>query len=280
MRDGEADVVLGARSAVFAPLARLGLIVVDEEHDASYKQDATPRYDARQVAARRARAAGAAVVYGTATPRPETWRALPRHTLRARPDGSAPPAIEVVDMRLQGPGPVSRPLAAALHAAAVARREGDPAGQPARLLADGPLPRVRVDRPLPQLRRRPRPPRGAAPARLPPLRARGAGAGGVPVLRGGGRRAAGVGLPGPRGGPRPAGARPPAWCGWTARARPAAGRSAACWPSSRARARRSCSAPRWWPRATTCPRSPSPRRSTPTRRSSTRASARRSAPST
>jgi primosomal protein N' (replication factor Y) (superfamily II helicase) len=118
VREGEADVVLGARSAVFAPVARLGLVVVDEEHDASYKQDATPRYDARQVAARRARAAGAAVVYGTATPRPETWSALPRRTLRARPDGTAPPEIEVVDMRLQGAGPVSRPLAAALHAAA------------------------------------------------------------------------------------------------------------------------------------------------------------------
>ena len=118
VREGEADVVLGARSAVFAPVARLGLIVVDEEHDPSYKQDATPRYDARQVAARRARAAGAAVVFGTATPRPETWRALPRRSLRARPDGSSPPAIEVVNMRLQGPGPVSRPLAAALHAAA------------------------------------------------------------------------------------------------------------------------------------------------------------------
>ena len=118
VRQGEADVVLGARSAVFAPVARLGLVVVDEEHDASYKQDASPRYDARQVAARRARAAGAAVVYGTATPRPETWRALARRTLRARPDGSAPPRIEVVDMRMQGAGPVSKPLAAALHAAA------------------------------------------------------------------------------------------------------------------------------------------------------------------
>ncbi|HEX2503786.1 MAG TPA: DEAD/DEAH box helicase, partial [Miltoncostaeaceae bacterium] len=95
VRGGEADVVLGARSAVYAPVPRLGLVVVDEEHDASYKQDATPRYDARQVAAMRARAAGAAVVYGTATPRPETWHALPRRTLRSRPDGSAPPAIEV-----------------------------------------------------------------------------------------------------------------------------------------------------------------------------------------
>jgi primosomal protein N' (replication factor Y) len=119
VREGDADVVLGARSAVFAPVARLGLVVVDEEHDGSYKQDSSPRYDARQVAARRARAAGAAVVYGTATPRPETWHALPRRTLRWRPDGSPPPVVEVVDMRTQGPGPVSRPLASALHAAAL-----------------------------------------------------------------------------------------------------------------------------------------------------------------
>ncbi len=118
VREGEADVVLGARSAVFAPVARLGLIVVDEEHDPSYKQDGAPRYDARQVAARRARDAGAAAVYGSATPRPEAWQALPRHTLSRRADGSELPAVEIVDMRMQGAGPVSRPLARALHEAA------------------------------------------------------------------------------------------------------------------------------------------------------------------
>jgi primosomal protein N' (replication factor Y) len=117
VRDGEARVVLGARSAVFAPVRDLGLVIVDEEHDASYKQDQTPRYDARQVAARRARAAGAAAVFGSATPRPETWHALPRHTLARRADGSDLPAVEVIDMRTQPPGPVSRPLARALHAA-------------------------------------------------------------------------------------------------------------------------------------------------------------------
>ena len=119
VREGAADVVLGARSAVFAPVVRLGLVVVDEEHDPSYKQDSSPRYDARQVAARRARAAGAAVVFGSATPRPEAWHALPRRTLPARADGSRLPAVEIVDMRTQGAGPVSRPLAAALHAAAL-----------------------------------------------------------------------------------------------------------------------------------------------------------------
>ena len=122
VREGEADVVLGARSAVFAPVSALGLVVVDEEHEASYKQDAAPRYDARQVAYRRAAEAGAAVVYGTATPRPETWQALPRMELTRRADGARAPRVEVVDMRTQPPGPVSRPLARALGDA-VARRE-------------------------------------------------------------------------------------------------------------------------------------------------------------
>jgi len=118
VRAGEADVVMGARSAVFAPVRDLGLIVVDEEHDPSYKQDSTPRYDARQVAVRRARAVGAAVVFGSATPRVETWHALRRHTLAVRADGSDLPAVEIVDMRMEAPGPVSKPLARALHAAA------------------------------------------------------------------------------------------------------------------------------------------------------------------
>jgi primosomal protein N' (replication factor Y) (superfamily II helicase) len=112
---GDADVVLGARSAVFAPVRDLGLVVVDEEHDSSYKQDANPRYDARQVAWRRARAAGAALVYGSATPRPETWHVLERITLGERADGAELPPVDVVDMRTQPPGPVSRPLARALQ---------------------------------------------------------------------------------------------------------------------------------------------------------------------
>jgi len=118
LRDGVADVVVGARSAVFAPVRNLGLIVVDEEHDASYKQDSTPRYDARQVAYRRGRDAGALVVYGTATPRPETWHALERIQLRTRADGSRPPGMRVIDMRTQGPGAISAPLARALRDAA------------------------------------------------------------------------------------------------------------------------------------------------------------------
>jgi len=118
LRDGEADIVVGARSAIFAPVRDVGLIVVDEEHDSSYKQDSTPRYDARQVAFRRGREAGALVLYGTATPRPETWHALERIQLRTRADGSQPPPVRVVDMRTQRPGPVSAPLARALRDAA------------------------------------------------------------------------------------------------------------------------------------------------------------------
>ena len=118
LRDGVADVVVGARSAVFAPVRNLGLVVVDEEHDASYKQDSSPRYDARQVAYRRGRDARALVVYGTATPRPETWYALERIQLRTRADGSQPPGVRIVDMRTQGPGPISAPWARALRDAA------------------------------------------------------------------------------------------------------------------------------------------------------------------
>lgn len=114
---GEADVVMGARSAVFAPVRDLGLVVVDEEHDSSYKQDSAPRYDARQVAWRRAHDAGAALVYGSATPRPEAWHALERITLAERADGAELPPVDVVDMRTQPPGPVSRPLARALQEA-------------------------------------------------------------------------------------------------------------------------------------------------------------------
>ena len=70
---GEARIVVGARSAVFAPVRGLGLICVDEEHDPSYKQESDPRYDARTVAAKRASLEGAVAVFGSATPRPESW---------------------------------------------------------------------------------------------------------------------------------------------------------------------------------------------------------------
>lgn len=96
---GEARVCVGPRSAVFAPVAGLGLIVVDEEHDSSYKQESDPRYDTRDVARRRAELERAVLVAGTATPRPESWLALERIELPQRADGSPLPPIEVLDMR-------------------------------------------------------------------------------------------------------------------------------------------------------------------------------------
>jgi primosomal protein N' (replication factor Y) len=110
---GEASVVVGARSAVFAPLPSLGVICVDEEHDASYKQESDPRYDARTVAAKRAALEGAVAIFGSATPRPESWQALERLELGGRI--AAPmPTVRVVDLRQETGYPLSAPLLAEL----------------------------------------------------------------------------------------------------------------------------------------------------------------------
>jgi primosomal protein N' (replication factor Y) len=118
---GEARIVVGARSAIFAPVKGLGLIVVDEEHDASYKQDSDPRYDARTVAAKRASLEGAVAVYGSATPRPESWATLERLVLGGRLNASLPP-VRVIDLRREAGYPLSAPLLQALRG--VAERNG------------------------------------------------------------------------------------------------------------------------------------------------------------
>ncbi len=109
IRSGEARVVIGARSAIFAPAHDIGLIVVDEEHEHTYQSDKRPRYDAREVAAERARASGAVLILGSATPSVATYmRALPgvkpqnRLTLielTARVMDRPLPEVEIVDMR-------------------------------------------------------------------------------------------------------------------------------------------------------------------------------------
>jgi primosomal protein N' (replication factor Y) len=114
---GEARIVVGARSAVFAPMRDLGLICVDEEHDPSYKQESDPRYDARTVAAKRAALEGATVVYGSATPRPESWERLERLELRERLGANLPP-VRIVDLRREAGYPLSAPLLAELGAIA------------------------------------------------------------------------------------------------------------------------------------------------------------------
>lgn len=103
IRSGRADIVVGARSAVFAPIRELGLIVMDEEHDHSYKQDALPRYHARDVAIKRAQIENAVVVLGSATPSLESWHRAQkgefRHVhLSTRVAGRSLPQVEVVDM--------------------------------------------------------------------------------------------------------------------------------------------------------------------------------------
>ena len=99
LRTGEARVCVGPRSAVFAPLDDVGLIVVDEEHESSYKHEGDPRYDARNVARRRAAHHGAVLVLGSATPRPESVVATRRLSLPARVDARAMPPVQVLDMR-------------------------------------------------------------------------------------------------------------------------------------------------------------------------------------
>jgi primosomal protein N' (replication factor Y) len=106
LRSGEARICVGPRSAVFAPVIDPGLIVIDEEHDSSYKQEGDPRYDAREVARRRAAEAGAVLLCGTATPRPESWHALERLELPTRVDGRRLPPVEIIDMRGGVPGPL------------------------------------------------------------------------------------------------------------------------------------------------------------------------------
>jgi primosomal protein N' (replication factor Y) len=104
IRRGEAPIVVGTRSAIFAPLPNLGLILVDEEHDQSYKQEETPRYNARDVAVMRAKLAGAVVVLGSATPSLESWQnavqgKYTRITMSDRVMNRSLPDVELIDMR-------------------------------------------------------------------------------------------------------------------------------------------------------------------------------------
>ena len=129
---GEVKLAVGARSAVFAPIADLGLVVVDEEHERSYKQDNDPRYNARDVAIMRAHKAGATVVLGSATPSLESWvnAGVGKHglvSMPTRPGGASPPRVEVVDLReewadVKHPTLFSRRLEQAL-AACLKRKE-------------------------------------------------------------------------------------------------------------------------------------------------------------
>jgi primosomal protein N' (replication factor Y) len=123
LRRGEATIAVGARSAVFAPLANLGVIVVDEEHDSSFKQDEGVRYHARDVALVRAQRAGAVCVLGSATPSLETAShaergAYTKLALTQRPTARPMPSVEVIDLRMympDGEAMLSAPLRTAIE---------------------------------------------------------------------------------------------------------------------------------------------------------------------
>jgi len=107
IREGKARVVVGTRSAVFAPLPDLGIIVIDEEHDSSYKQEELPRYHARDTALKRGQLEGALVVLGSATPQLETYYAAVQkgrpeyHILSSRIEERSLPRVHIVDMRVE-----------------------------------------------------------------------------------------------------------------------------------------------------------------------------------
>jgi primosomal protein N' (replication factor Y) len=131
IREGDAPIVVGARSAVFAPLPALGLVVVDEEHESAYKQEDSPRYHARDVAVMRARLEGVTVVLGSATPSLESYSnalkakyALLRLPRRISARGL--PAVEIVDRRAvlkAGGDPILSPTLRDALAARLERRE-------------------------------------------------------------------------------------------------------------------------------------------------------------
>lgn len=122
LRSGEKPIVVGARSALFAPLPNLGAVVVDEEHDGSYKQSEAPRYHARDLAVVRGQLEGAVVVLGSATPSLESWKNVERGKFQRlhlpnRAGAGRLPRVEVVDLRtLKRSGTESSPRSAAPNA--------------------------------------------------------------------------------------------------------------------------------------------------------------------
>ncbi len=125
----EARVVIGARSAVFAPVPDLGMIIIDEEHDGSYKSGSTPRYHARQVAMYRSAKCGIPLVMGSATPSAEAWHAMKnntivRHTLTRRLAGGAMPRIRAINLsQLKMDGCISDELSQAIKECIAAKRQ-------------------------------------------------------------------------------------------------------------------------------------------------------------
>lgn len=127
IKRGEASIVVGARSAVFAPVGDLGLVIIDEEHDQSYKSGTTPRYHARQVAMHRCAKARCPLVMGSATPSLEAWHqiksgAVREYRLTKRLSGGAPPEMKIISLG-GASGAVSSELAQEIRATKEAGRQ-------------------------------------------------------------------------------------------------------------------------------------------------------------
>ena len=114
-KNGDANVILGTRSAIFTPMPNLGLVIVDEEHDGSFKQQSNFRYSARDLSFMRAKFANVPLILGTATPSLETLKnvsekKLTRLTLSSRPGEAILPDVHLIDMRSQNSEALSIPL--------------------------------------------------------------------------------------------------------------------------------------------------------------------------
>jgi primosomal protein N' (replication factor Y) len=172
---GQARIVLGTRMAIFASLPQLRLIVVDEEHDPSYKQQEGARYSARDLAVYRGRLEGAKVVLGSATPSLESWQACDRGRYRgwrcpAAVGAGALPRVRLVDMNHQPKNTLFAAAAGRDPRAHRPRRAVAGVPEPARLCARAGLRRLRLAQRLPALQRLPRLPQDRPHAALPPLR--------------------------------------------------------------------------------------------------------------
>ena len=179
IRQGRARIAIGARSAIFAPIDPLGLIIVDEEHEHTYKQEESPRYHARDVAIMRGQMEGAMVVLGSATPSLESFYNCQKANIRCWKCPSARttkrcPSVRIVDMRHHATRESHSDFLTATqrghHAATGTKRTGDTVSQPARLFDLAAMPPLRLCRRMPELQRLAHLPSTGAKALLPYLR--------------------------------------------------------------------------------------------------------------
>jgi primosomal protein N' (replication factor Y) len=178
VKSGECPIVVGPRSALFAPIRNLGVIVVDEEHDHSYKQEQGVRYHAREVALMRARLCGAVVVFGTATPSLDSYyRALKGQwtllRLTQRVEGKPLPEVRLIDERIASHRRselLSDPLVDAMGKALSEGRASHFVPEPKGLRPRRHVPEMQLHRSMPQLCSVACLPRNRQHDEMPPLR--------------------------------------------------------------------------------------------------------------